>query len=88
MRPRGAEIAAWASDQSRPIDGQAALKTKYQEKEEEFKDLEKLQRPPFWGGYRLMPDMIEFWKGRRSRFHDRIQFKAQDGKWTYQRLQP
>ena len=50
----------------------------YDEKEKEWEGQEKIERPPFWGGYRLIPDSIEFWKGRRSRFHDRIQFKCDD----------
>ena len=73
-RPRGAELGAWSSDQSRPIADQNALKVKYQETEQRFSDQETLQRPAFWGGYRLIPDRIEFWKGRRSRLHDRIEF--------------
>lgn len=88
-RPRGAELGAWSSDQSRPIADQNALKVKYQETEQRFSELETLERPQFWGGYRLIPDRIEFWKGRRSRLHDRIEFMRQeDGSWTTQRLQP
>lgn len=88
-RPRGAELGAWASDQSRPIADQNALKAKYQETESRFAEQETLTRPQFWGGYRLIPERIEFWKGRRSRLHDRIEFTCQDdGSWTTQRLQP
>ena len=88
-RPRGAELGAWASDQSRPIANQGALKNKYEETEQRFADKEQIERPQFWGGYRLVPDRIEFWKGRRSRLHDRIEFRLQEGgEWTHQRLQP
>jgi len=88
-RPRGAELGAWASDQSRPIADQTALKTKYTECEQKFEGQEQIDRPAFWGGYRLVPDRVEFWKGRRSRLHDRIEFKRQeDGAWATQRLQP
>ena len=89
VRPRGAEIGAWASNQSQPIENQAALKQKYEDTEKKFDGQEKIDRPAFWGGFRLVPDMVEFWKGRRSRFHDRIVFNCDDkGTWTHNRLQP
>lgn len=88
-RPRGAELGAWSSDQSRPIENQAALKTKYEQFEQRFEGQETIERPEFWGGYRLIPDRVEFWKGRRSRLHDRIEFRlSEDGTWATQRLQP
>ena len=78
-----------ASDQSRPIADQAALKARYVELEQRFAEQETLERPAFWGGYRLVPDKIEFWKGRRSRLHDRIEFNlGDDGAWSHRRLQP
>ena len=49
---------------------------------ERFEGKETIERPQFWGGYRLVPDRVEFWKGRRSRLHDRIEFKLVDGSWT------
>ena len=88
-RPRGAELGACASDQSRPIADQAALRAKYEETVQSHEGQERIERPEFWGGYRLVPDRVEFWKGRRSRLHDRIEFRLQeDGSWTTQRLQP
>lgn len=68
-------MGAWASDQSRPIADQAALKDKYEETVQRFDGKDTIDRPAFWGGYRLIPDRVEFWKGRRSRLHDRIEFK-------------
>jgi len=93
-RPRGAELGAWASDQSRPIADQKSLKERYEQMEKRFETQEKIERPEFWGGYRLIPTRIEFWKGRRSRLHDRIVFtqEAQDStgsaRWSHERLQP
>ena len=83
-RPRGAELGAWASNQSRPIADQKSLKDQYNEMEKKFEEEETIPRPEFWGGYRLVPDYVEFWKGRRSRLHDRIQFKREEGsdKWV------
>ena len=82
-------MGAWASDQSRPIASQEALKEKYEQTVQRFEGQETIERPEFWGGYRLIPDRVEFWKGRRSRLHDRIEFKrSEDGTWSTQRLQP
>ena len=83
-------MGAWASDQSRPIADQAALHEKYREVEQRFEGQERIERPEFWGGYRLVPDRVEFWKGRRSRLHDRLCFTRAEGsdQWTLQRLQP
>lgn len=57
--------------------------------EEKFKDVDVIKRPETWGGYRLKPDFIEFWKGRSSRLHDRIAFRiSENGEWSHERLQP
>jgi pyridoxamine 5'-phosphate oxidase len=89
VRPRGAELGAWASHQSQPISSQEALHKGYDDIKEKFKGEETIPRPEFWGGYRLRPDMIEFWKGRSSRLHDRLEFKLNEsGAWTSRRLQP
>ena len=84
-RPRGAEIGAWSSDQSQPIADQEALMAKSAAVEKRFEGQDRIERPPFWGGYRLIPDRIEFWKGRRSRLHDRIEFTRQpdDSSWSH-----
>ena len=90
VSPRGAEIGAWSSDQSRPIENQEALKKKYEDFTTKFADEKVIPRPDFWGGYILVPDYIEFWKGKSSRLHDRLQFKRLDTStaWEVQRLQP
>jgi pyridoxamine 5'-phosphate oxidase len=87
-RPRGSQLGAWASAQSQAIEGREAL-------EQRFKDLaathegRPIPRPPFWGGFRLTPDAIEFWQGRLDRLHDRFRYVlAEDGLWTRKRLSP
>ena len=86
-RPLKSRLAALASAQSTPIGSRAALEENYQAVEAQYG--EQPPRPEHWGGYRLVPDYIEFWQGRRSRFHDRIVYTRQaDGSWSRQRLQP
>jgi pyridoxamine 5'-phosphate oxidase len=86
-RPLKSRLAALASAQSAPIGSRAALEENYQAVEAQYG--EQPPRPEYWGGYRLVPDYIEFWQGRRSRFHDRIVYTRQaDGTWARQRLQP
>ena len=87
-RPRGSQIGAWASDQSKLIASRDALEEKVQEVEERFRDVDTVPRPEKWGGFVVVPTTIEFWAGRRSRLHDRIRFvKTPDG-WSTERLQP
>lgn len=65
------------------------MEAKFKANEERFADAEQVTRPPTWGGYRLVPETIEFWKGRKSRLHDRILFTLlENGEWTTKRLQP
>ena len=86
-RPLGSRIGAIASSQSEPVASREALEMRYAAAEAQHG--EHLLRPAHWGGYRLVPDYIEFWQGRSSRLHDRIAFKLQaDGSWHRQRLQP
>jgi pyridoxamine 5'-phosphate oxidase len=86
-RPLKSRLAAIASQQSAPIDNRAALETNFAAVE--AREGEHPPRPEHWGGYRMQPERIEFWQGRRSRFHDRIVFTLQaDGSWLRQRLQP
>jgi pyridoxamine 5'-phosphate oxidase len=86
-RPRGSRIGAWASNQSSPIPDRAFLEHKWQEIEARFPS--DVPLPPFWGGYVLKPERMEFWQGRPSRLHDRFGFLRQaDGSWKTERLSP
>jgi len=86
-RPLKSRLAALASAQSAPIASRAALEENYDAVAEKFG--EQPPRPENWGGYRLVPEYLEFWQGRRSRFHDRIVYARQpDGSWARHRLQP
>jgi pyridoxamine 5'-phosphate oxidase len=85
-RPLGSRIGAWASPQSREI-SREELDNKYAEYKEKFEGNEP-NRPPYWGGYRLVPDMLEFWQGRPSRLHDRILYLLEGEKWVISRLAP
>jgi pyridoxamine 5'-phosphate oxidase len=86
-RPREAQVGAWASHQSRPIASRAALDEEVRRIEERFAGL-AVPRPPFWGGYRVVPDEVEFWQGRTGRLHDRLLYRSEHGAWTRTRLQP
>jgi pyridoxamine 5'-phosphate oxidase len=86
-RPRGSRIAAWASQQSAEIDSRAALERRFQEKEAEFRGSD-VPLPPFWGGFRVIPERMEFWQGRANRMHDRILFRRAEEGWTVARLSP
>ena len=88
-RARGSQIAAWASDQSRPIRDRAELEKRYAEAAARFGDDEPVPRPPYWGGFRIVPRRIEFWQGRENRLHDRLLYERQeDGSWKRGRLMP
>lgn len=86
-RPLKSRLAAITSAQSQPIASRAELESRYDAVAAQYGDAPA--RPEHWGGYRLVPERIEFWQGRRSRFHDRIVYVLQaDGSWTHERLQP
>lgn len=87
-RPRGSQIGAWCSDQSEMIESRGFLEQKYREMSEKFKS-GQIPLPSFWGGYRLVPDRIEFWQGRENRLHDRFVYLRQsDQSWRIERLAP
>ena len=87
-RPRGSRLGAWASEQSRPVEGRGALEERLRGLEAEYEGRE-VPRPPFWGGYRVEPEVIEFWQGRENRLHDRLVYHRSDnGEWGRERLQP
>ena len=85
-RPRASQIAAWTSQQSQPIASRAALEAQYQATLERF-DGGDVPRPPHWGGFRLVPERIEFWQGGEDRLHDRFVYQYTNG-WNRSRLQP
>ena len=86
-RPRGSQIGAWTSEQSRVIADRAALEAHQAEQEARF-DGKDVPRPPHWGGFRVIPDVIEFWQGRSNRLHDRLRYRREQFDWTRKRLSP
>jgi pyridoxamine 5'-phosphate oxidase len=86
-RPQGSRLGAWASEQSRPVEDRSILEGRVRALEAEYEGRE-IPRPPFWGGYRVEPDTIEFWQGRESRLHDRLVYLRNEGGWKIVRLQP
>ncbi|MDP9410697.1 MAG: pyridoxamine 5'-phosphate oxidase [Actinomycetota bacterium] len=87
-RPRGSRLGAWASEQSRPVEGREVLESRLRALEREYEGRE-VPRPPFWGGYRVEPEAVEFWQGRQNRLHDRIVYRRRGaGGWEIERLQP
>ncbi len=87
-RPRGAQLAAWTSHQSQVVDDRKVLERRMTELDQRYQD-RPIPRPPHWGGYRLIADIIEFWQGRPNRLNDRLRYQLSDqGGWIRQRLSP
>lgn len=87
-RPRGSQLGAWASPQSRVVSGRAALESALHGIERRFADAEHVPVPRHWGGWRILPDMVEFWQGRADRLHDRLRFRWVNHAWLVERLAP
>ncbi|MEO8102023.1 MAG: pyridoxamine 5'-phosphate oxidase [Betaproteobacteria bacterium] len=85
-RPLASRIAAWASPQSHVLSSRTALEARVSAFEAEYG--ENPPRPAHWGGYRVVPQVLEFWQGRRDRLHDRIQYRLNHGQWKIERLAP
>lgn len=86
-RPRGAQLSAVTSHQSQVVASRAVLEEAWAETEQQYADSD-VPVPDTWGGYRLVPDVVEFWQGRRDRLHDRLRFSCVDGGWLVERLSP
>jgi pyridoxamine 5'-phosphate oxidase len=86
-RPRGSQLGAWASHQSQVIADRNILEQRMAELEQQHAGRE-VPRPPFWGGFRVWPVVIEFWQGRPNRLHDRIRYRRVEGGWQIERLSP
>lgn len=85
-RPRGSQLGAWASNQSGTI-SEDLLESRLAEVELRYQS-QPVPRPPHWGGFRLIPDSLEFWQGRPNRLHDRFRYRREDGEWLIERLAP
>jgi len=86
-RPRGSQLGAWASAQSSEVDSLARLQADYAEAERRFAGV-GVPRPEHWGGYRIVPEQIEFWQGQPSRMHDRLRYRRSGDSWRVGRLAP
>ena len=86
-RPRGSQIGAWASNQSSVLRDRGELVRRFRETQERFAS-DEVPLPPFWGGYRLIPETMEFWQGRVNRLHDRLRYTRSAAEWTIERLYP
>ena len=87
-RPKDSQIAAWVSQQSRPVDSRQMLEEKFAQLKNKFKNKD-VSLPSFWGGIRIKPVQIEFWQGRESRLHDRFMYtRGEDNSWSVERLAP
>ncbi|MDX6302985.1 MAG: pyridoxamine 5-phosphate oxidase [Nocardioidaceae bacterium] len=89
-RPRESQLGAWASPQSQVVSSRSALDERYGGVLAQFAELDAVPLPPYWGGFRVIPDAVEFWQGRKGRMHDRLVYRrpAGDGPWAVSRLAP
>ena len=86
-RPHASQIGAWASQQSSILSGRAALEESAKAIEKKYAG-QQVPVPPHWGGYRVLPESVEFWQGRRSRLHDRLRYRREKDGWVVERLAP
>lgn len=86
-RPRGSQIGAWVSNQSQPLTSRQMLEGTFRKMQEKFRE-GKVPLPDFWGGYRVVPETIEFWQGRQNRLHDRFEYRRSGEGWDVRRLMP
>jgi pyridoxamine 5'-phosphate oxidase len=87
-RPRGSQLGAWASRQSTVIGSRAELEERYDELARRWPDGTDVPMPEFWGGYRVIPEVFEFWQGRTNRLHDRLRYRRDGARWIIERLAP
>lgn len=87
-RPKGSQIGAWTSPQSDTIEDRSILESRQAELEAQYENVDVLPRPEHWGGYQVIPTVIEFWQGRSSRLHDRICYTREGENWKIERLAP
>jgi pyridoxamine 5'-phosphate oxidase len=86
-RPVESQLGAWASDQSQVIPDREVLEQRFQALKQKYEN-QKIPRPPHWGGYRVVPHLIEFWQGRPNRLHDRLCYRLEGSQWVIERLAP
>jgi pyridoxamine 5'-phosphate oxidase len=86
-RPRNSRLSAWVSHQSQVVPDRATLESRAQEVAQRYPG-DQVPLPPYWGGYRVVPELIEFWQGRESRLHDRIRYRSDGQGWRMERLSP
>lgn len=87
LRPRGSQIGAWASAQTSVIERREQLEQRERDAEQRF-DGKEVELPSYWGGFKVVPERIEFWQGRVNRLHDRFSFYLEEGEWKVERLSP
>lgn len=86
-RPHGSQLGAWCSEQSRPIASRTLLEQAFESMKRKFRDGD-IPLPDHWGGYRVIPERIEFWQGRKNRLHDRFEYRKEGDEWEIRRLAP